>query len=292
MGAARDFLRSRGFVELRAPVIEPFTDPGLRGAKFFEVDFYGRPYKLMSALTVHKPLLATSLGKVFSICPCLRAEEEDSAGTGRHLAEFYQIEVELPSEGYEKAMREAELLVQHVIAWVVEGCKDDLALLGRELDVPSVPFRRLTHREAVDMAVGMGLDAGYGKELAWDVEKAISERLGSLFFITHYPLGSRGFYDKDGDTHLLDFDLMYPGGFGEASSGGEREFEYHKVKKKLDVLGISEEYRDYLELLKRGRIKPSSGFGIGLERLTRYICGLDHIAEAAPFAKLPGGGPW
>ena len=102
------------------------------------------------------------------------------------------------------------------------------------------------------IARGMGLQAHESEELAWEAEKGISGQFSEPFFVMHYPLGSRGFYDKDGETHLLDFDMMYPEGFGEASSGGEREHEYHKVKEKLDRLGLSEGYRDYLELLKSG----------------------------------------
>jgi len=287
MYASRRFFEQEGFLEVRPPVIEPFTDPGLRGAGFFEVDFYGRPYRLMSALTVHKPLLATHLGKIFSFCPCLRVEDEKSAQTGRHLAEFYQIEVEVPETDHFGAMKVAEGLVSYVLAEVKKKCSVELKLLDRDFAVPKTPFKRLSHRDAVEMAKRLGFETHYDKELPWEAERALSEQFGEPFFITDYPLGSRGFYDRDGEGCLMDFDLMYPEGYGEAASGSAREYKYDKVREKVGRLGLGG-YERYLELIKEG-VKPTAGFGVGLERLTRYVCGLEHIRDATPFAKVPGG---
>ena len=287
MYAVREFLKKDGFLEIRAPIFEPFTDPGIRGAKFFKIDFYGKQYSLMSALTIHKPLLATHLGKIFSFCPCARKEPEISKHSGRHLAEFYQVEVEIPESDYEDAMKLAERLISFVISEIKEKCREELKILKRDIKIPSIPFRKLTHKEAVDLAKQLGFEAFYDKELPWESERAISMQFDEPFFIKSYPKGSRGFYDKDGKEFLLDFDLMYPEGFGEAISGSEREFDYKKVLEKLKKTGDDKRFKLYLELMKRG-VKPTAGFGVGLERLTRYICGLDHIRDAAPFSKVPG----
>lgn len=287
MYLVRKFLKEKGFLEIRAPLFEPFTDPGIRGAKFFDIDFYGRTYSLMSALTIHKPLLATHLGKIFSFCPCARKEPEISRHTKRHLAEFYQIEVEMPEKSYEEAMKVAEELLVFVIAGIKDSCEDELRILRRDIKVPKLPFRRLTHSEAVEMSKKMGFKTFHDKELPWEAERAISMEFSEPFFVMHYPKDSRGFYDKEGKEFLLSFDMMYPEGFGEASSGSEREFEYEKVLDKLKRTGDDKRFELYLQIMKRG-VKPTSGFGIGLERLTRFICGLEDIKEAAPFSKLPG----
>ena len=120
--------------------------------------------------------------------------------------------------------------------------------------------------------------------MPWEAEKTISDHFSEPFFIIKYPKGSRGFYDKNDEGFLLDFDLILPEGFGEVSSGSEREYEYEKIKKKLDSI---EGFDLYLKVIKRG-IKPTAGFGVGLERLTRFICGLDSVWEATPFPKIPG----
>ena len=284
MHSVRRFFEKEGFLEVLPPIIEPFTDPGIRGAEFFEVDYYGTPYKVMSALTIHKPILATELGNIFSFCPCARKEPEESRFTGRHLAQFWQVEVEIDKGSYEAAMQVLERLIVFVLKEVKEKCAAELKILQRDLKIPKIPFRRLTHREVVDIAKKLDFKAYYDKEIPWEAERAISSKFSEPFFITKYPKGSRGFYDKDDGDCCLGFDLILPRGFGEVSSGSEREWEYEKIRKKLS--GLSG-FDLYLEIIRHG-IKPTSGFGVGLERLTRFVCGLEKVWDATPFPKIPG----
>lgn len=284
MHSVRRFFEREGFLEILPPIIEPFTDPGIRGAEFFEVDYYGTPYKVMSALTIHKPILATHLGKIFAFSPCARKEPEESRFTGRHLAQFWQIEVEIDKGSYEAAMQVLEKLIVFVLKEVKEKRATELKVLRRDLKIPKIPFKRLTHKEVVDISRELCFKAYYDKEIPWKAEKAISQHFLEPFFITKYPKGSRGFYDKDDGDCCLGFDLIVPEGFGEVSSGSEREWEYEKIRKKLS--GLSG-YDLYLKIVKRG-IKPTAGFGVGLERLTRFICGLEKVWDATPFPKIPG----
>jgi asparaginyl-tRNA synthetase len=131
-----------------------------------------------------------------------------------------------------------------------------------------------------------------GDSISTELEKALSAKMGEPFFITGWPkslLDERGFLYKgeDGSDVLLDFDLIMPEGFGEVSSGSERESDYEKIVESLKRVGRLEGYGDFLELAKDG-IVATSGFGIGFERLTMYVCGLEDIAEASAFPKVPG----
>jgi asparaginyl-tRNA synthetase len=179
-----------------------------------------------------------------------------------------------------------EKLIQFVCISVKEKCMEELKLLGRKLTIPTLPFKRITHKQAVELAIKLGYKAEFKKELPWLAEHAISLQFKQPFFIIKYPKGSRGFYDKTDGEELLDFDLIYDSGFGEGASGSEREYEYEKIVKKIkDTHLISCQW--YLQEIRR--LKPTAGFGIGLERLTRYICGLESIADSTPFPRLPGG---
>jgi asparaginyl-tRNA synthetase len=288
--SARKFLESGGFLEVLPPIFETFTDTGIGEAGFFEIDYYGKPYKLMSALTIHKPILVTQLGDMFSFMPCSRREPAGVRHVKRHLSQFYQIEVEMEG-GQEAAMGTLERMIKAIIGDVKASCAAELGTLGRKrLEIPEAPFRRMTYADALRMAkdIGMPVDAKAG--LSWDVEKELSRRMGEPFFITSFPadiIGDRGFlYKVDGDI-LLDFDLIMPEGHGEVSSGSEREYEYDKIVRNLGKEKINS-FRAYLEIAKSG-LKPTAGFGIGVERLTKFICGLDDIADASPFPKVPGG---
>ncbi len=200
------------------------------------------------------------------------------------MAQFWQIEVEIDIGSYEAAMHVLEKLIIFVLKEVKKKCAAELTILERDLRIPKIPFKRLTHKGAVDIAKELGFEAYYDKELPWKAEKAISSKFLEPFFITKYPKGSRGFYDKDDGDCCLGFDLIVPGGFGEVSSGSEREWKYEKIQKKLS--GLSG-FDLYLKIVKRG-IKPTAGFGLGLERLTRFICGLEKVWDATPFPKIPG----
>lgn len=291
LGSMRDFLNSEGFIEVLPPIIGPATDPGIRGAKQAVIDYYGAKYKVMSSAILYKQMLATALGKIYFASPNVRLEDVATIYTGRHLVEFVQLDLEVSEASYVDAMRIAERLLRHVIEDVLDRYGALLEKLGRSLAVPRTPFRRYTYVEAVELLRRHGVDQDPSSEMSWDNEELLSSLHEDPFFITEYPITARGFYDREDPTRpgiLLDFDLMYPEGFGEAASGAEREFEYERVLRRLSASGEDPSaYRWYLEMLRDG-IKPSAGFGIGVERLTRYVCGLPHIYEARPYPKLPG----
>ncbi len=270
----RKFFRDKDFLEIQSPIISTVTDPGLRGAETASIEYYGSKMKITSSMIFHKQLAASLFGKVFSISPNIRLESETKKKTKEHLAEFRQIEIEITFSTYRDIMKLAEEFLGELTEKI--GKKFQLRELPRE-------FKEYSYKEIVSK---YGIE--YGEEIPCDMEKTISE--DRFIWITEYPYGSRGFYDKDnGNGFLRDFDLLYPNGFGEASSGGEREYEYEKVKEKMLDLGLNlHDFKDYLDILESGKINPTAGLGIGLERLTRYICGLESVEEATLFPRLPG----
>ncbi|MEM2871444.1 MAG: asparagine synthetase A [Candidatus Caldarchaeum sp.] len=289
--AVREWLDGRGFLELLPPIIGPVTDPGIRGAKQATIDYYGREYKVMSSAILYKQMLATAFNKIYFFSPNIRLEPLESATTGRHLVEFVQIDIEEADADYRAAMTTAENLLTHTVNTVAEKAKPYLDELGRKLPRFSPPFKKIQHAEAVEILKSHGEKVNPSAEIPWPQEEKLSRIIGEPFFIVDYPRGARGFYDKEDPSRpgiLKDFDLMYPEGFGEAASGAEREYEYGKVLARLRESGENPaKYGWYLDMLKEG-IKPTSGFGIGLERLTRYLCGLQAVWEARPYPKVAG----
>ena len=291
LSAIRDFLRSNGFIEILAPIIGPVTDPGIRGAKQASVDYYGASFKVMSSMILYKQMAISSLEKIFAVSPNIRLEPAASIVTERHLAEFRQVDLEQANATYYDIMGVAERLVQCVCKRVLEECTEQMETLERKLRTPNLPFRKLTYKEALDRLVANGFEVEYGKEIPWTEEKALSAMFKEPFFITDYPITARGFYDREDPERpgiLRDFDLLYPEGFGEAISGGEREHTFKGVMKRMQLTHEDPAaYQWYLDMLKDG-IPPSAGFGIGVERLTRWVCGLRTVWEAVPFPKVPG----
>jgi asparaginyl-tRNA synthetase len=276
----REFLIAEKFCEVLAPIIGPATDPGIRGAGVVSFDFYGTPYKVMSSMILYKQMALTVFDNIFSLSPNVRLETPESMRTGRHLAEFYQLDLEAARKSYQEMMDLGDRLICHCLDIVRRNCPDELHLLGRNLPSFKSPFKRIPHEVLAEELCVPG-------EIPWEEEEVLSEKSEAPFWITEYPVGSRGFYYYECDGILNSMDLIMPEGYGEVISGGEREYEYTRVKALLERDCIAEEYAWYLDMLKAG-IPPSAGFGLGIERLTRYVCGLDHIWESSPFPKVPG----
>ncbi len=287
----RDYLDSEGFTELLPPIIGPVTDPGIRGAKQATIDFYGREYKVMSSAILYKQMMATSLGKIYFFSPNVRLEPLETAYTGRHLVEFVQVDVEEAHADYYDVMRTAERLLAHTLGYVKDNCSKQLEELGRDLKVYKPPYPRLTYAEALKILAKNGCAIEYGVEIPWEGEELLSKLMPEPFFIIDYPKGSRGFYDMEDPKRpgiLRDFDLLYPEGYGEAASGAEREYIYENVVARMRENGDDPtKYGWYLEMLRVG-VSPTSGFGIGVERLTRFICSLKTVWEARPYPKVAG----
>ncbi|GAA0448375.1 hypothetical protein Aca07nite_72780 [Actinoplanes capillaceus] len=291
----RQLLHTDGFVELLPPTIGPVTDPGSRGAKQVDIDYYGHRYKLMTSGILYKQASLLAFDKIFNIAPNVRLEPLETATTHRHLAEFHQIDVEIAGASRDDVMRVAERLISGAAAAVCEHQSADLEVLGRDpADLKAVAgggFDRMAHRDAVAELQSLGHEQSSAAELDWVGEELLSRRHQQAFFVTDYPKGSRGFYDRESRTQpgvLRNFDLILPDGYGEVISGSEREHDYRRLIMRMrETAENPAKYRWYLDVAKEG-LPASAGFGIGLERLTRYLAGHAAVWQASAFPKIPG----
>ncbi|WP_424533412.1 asparagine synthetase A [Sphaerisporangium viridialbum] len=292
VAGARELLSSEGAAELFQPLIGPVTDPGARGAKQVDVDYYGHQYKLMASAILYKQTSLVAFDKVFFIAPNVRLEPLETSSTHRHLAEFHQIDVEFAGASRDDAIALAERVVRQAVRKALATQEDALRLVGRDTAKLSAlveqPFEVLTHAEVLDR---LGHPHDPGTEIGWEAEELISGHAEAPFFIVDYPKGSRGFYDKEDPARpstLMSFDLIAPEYCGEICSGGERESEYAKIVTRMRETGENPaKYGWYLDVVRQG-IPGSAGFGIGLERLTRWVAGLDSVWQASAYPKLPG----
>jgi len=278
MRAAGACLREQGFVEILPVLLSRITDPLHHETYGGEVDYYGVPYQLTKSMILHKQIALKTLPRVFCFSPNVRMEPAQRAGLGRYLAEFVQLDLEIRDATREDAMAIGERLLVSVLENVRERCARELAVLERDLPVPRMPFDRVPYAAAA---------ARFGEPF----DDALSQSLADPAWVIDFPRRVREFYDREDPTRpeiLLDMDLVYPNGFGEALSGGEREYEIRRIVDRLDRDALSRDaYEIYLHHAEQG-LPRSAGFGIGVERLTRFLCGLERVDEARLFAKVPG----
>jgi asparaginyl-tRNA synthetase len=258
--------------------MSPVTDPLRHATGKAEVEYYGRSYQLTRSMILHKQMALLAHDRVFAFSPNIRLEPVELADTGRHVAEFTQLDLEVKGATREEVMELGEGLLIAILGEVKRHCAQDLQFFQRDLLVPTQPFERITYREAYDRYAG-------------NLETIISALHQEPVWIVDMALSAREFYDREDLERpgtLVDMDLLYPEGFGEALSGGEREHTYDRILARIQRAGLRvEDFQPYLQFAQRG-IPPSAGFGIGIERLTRFICGRKRIEDVVHFPKIPG----
>jgi len=253
-----------------------WPDPAASIEKRLEVEIYGETVRTMQSMIIHK-LVLVSLGpeRFFILSPNIRIESRERAKTGWHLYEFTQLEVEMAHSKIEDVFKVFEDLIQTSIIAVKDRTQKLGILAERDLRVPQTPFR--VHRRGE-------LEEQYGT--SWD--RSVSEKIVDPIWVTDLP---REFYDYEDEATgaWRNFDLLLPEGYGEVVSGAEREHDYAKIVRKLDRDGVrKEDYQFLLRLAKDGKLKPSAGAGLGIERFVAYVCGAEHVAEVQPFPRIPG----
>jgi len=254
-----------------------WPDPNASIETRIEVDIYGKPVRTTASMIVHK-LVAQSLvyPKLFILSPNIRIEKAERATTGRHLYEFTQLDFEIQGATSKDVFTLVEGAIKTLITTLKKEVKPELTALGRydSLKVPKAPFK------VYDSA---DLEKEYGA--GWEAK--ISAEIKDPVWITNLP---REFYDfEDFKTGRWDnYDLFLPQ-FGETLSGAKREWDYAKILEKMERDDVRKEnYAVLLKLAKAGKIKPSAGAGIGVERVVAWITGVKHVAEAQPFPRVPG----
>jgi len=276
--AAGAHLRNEGFVEILPVLLSPITDPLHHETYGGAVNYYGTPFHLTKSMIFHKQIALRTLPKIFCFSPNVRMEPPDRAAHGRYLAEFVQLDLEVRHADRDAIIALGERLFTFVLAHVSDRCAGELQTLGRTLIIPRAPFPRISYADAAD-------------RLGEPFDDPLSSGLTAPTWVIDFPRHIREFYDREDPKRpgvLLDMDLIYPEGFGEALSGGEREFEPARIRDRLRRDAIPEErYASYLPFVDTG-IPRSAGFGIGIERWTRYVAGLDRIEDARLFPKVPG----
>ncbi len=282
---ARNWFGANGFTEVHGPIIIPaFGD----WPNSFEVKFFGEKAYLAKGLQPYANAFVAGLGKIYTIAPAFRAEK---LRTGRHLSEYWRIEVAQRSE-LDDIIQAQEELVFHICQSLREVASS-LSSFNRVLgDITEIttPFPRLTYDEVIDTLQSGGFEVTWGQKLDWNMEKWLSLEFNQPFFITKFPFDTEtSFYKSDPERSELSMsvDLLAPEGYGEISSGLELLTEKNAVGEKMAEQNIHPgDERWYMSFLDQS--VPHAAFAMGVERLIQWFCKLENIEEAIAFPRLFG----
>jgi asparaginyl-tRNA synthetase len=291
--AARDYFDGLGFTLTDPPILTPAACEGT--TTLFPVDYFGEEAFLTQSGQLYIEATAMALGKVYSFGPTFRAEKSK---TRRHLTEFWMVEPEVAYAGLDDIMQLAEGLLAHVVGRCLEQRHSDLAVIGRDLEPLKKiqpPFPRVTYDEAVAMlqkAHGEGrLEHRFewGGDLGSPDETYLASQFDRPVIIHRYPAAVKAFYmepDPQRPDLALCMDVLAPEGYGEVIGGSQRMASYELLLQRIREHGLPEEsFKWYLDLRKYGGV-PHAGFGMGIERVVAWVCGLEHVRETIPFPRM------
>lgn len=284
----QDFLDQRGFTLVDPPILTPSSCEGttnLFHTKYFDEDAF-----LTQSGQLYMEAAAMALRNVYSFGPTFRAEKSK---TRRHLIEFWMIEPEMAFVEHEESLQLQEQMLSYVVQQVLKNREQELKTLNRDiskLENVKVPFPRITYDEAVELLKREGFaDFKWGEDFGSPHETKIAQSFDRPVFITHYPTEIKAFYMKPDPKRpevVLCADLIAPEGYGEIIGGSQRIDDLVLMEERYATHQLPlEAYQWYLDLRKYGSV-PHSGFGLGLERVVAWICGLDHVRETIPFPRM------
>ena len=287
--ACRDHLDAQGFTAVDAPIFNGAAAEGT--ATLFPVEYFGDKVYLSQTGQLYMEAAAQALGKVYCFGPTFRAEKSK---TRRHLTEFWMLEPEAAFWRLEDVMGLMQGLIGHVLERVLERRREDLKVLERDiarLESALPPFPSLSYDEALRRLEGTPASIPWGEDFGAPQEDALSTQFGKPILVHRFPTRIKAFYmqrDPARPEVVLGCDLIAPEGYGEIIGGGERCPDIAWLEHKIAEEKLPREaYEWYLDLRRYGAC-PSAGFGMGLERVVAWVCGLDHVREAAPFARTMG----
>ena len=285
--ACRDFMEERDFVLVDAPIFTPAACEGT--STLFETAYFDDTAYLTQSGQLYMEAAAMALGKVYCFGPTFRAEKSK---TRRHLTEFWMIEPEMAYCDLAAAMALAEDMVLYVIDRVLDRRGEELKLLDRDtakLEQVSRPFPRITYDAAIERLAALGSNIAWGSDLGGDDETLLASEFESPVFVHRYPSAVKAFYMKEDAQDLrlaLCMDLLAPEGYGEIIGGGQREDDLAVLQHKIATHQLPQEaFSWYLDLRRYGSVEHA-GFGMGIERVVAWLCGLQHVRETIPFPRM------
>ena len=298
MRAVREYLDSHGFYNLDTPILTPAAAEGT--TTLFETPYFDEGYAYLAQTgQLYNEADIFAFGKVYCFGPTFRAEKSK---TRRHLTEFWMLEPEMAFCDLDCLMDVEQGMIQYIVQAVLRDCAAELKSLGRDtsrLENIAAPFPRMSYDEAAKLLIELYeketdperkelLKFEWGMDFGAPHETELTNRFDKPLFVYGYPTAVKAFYMEPwpGRPEVCkSVDLLAPEGYGEICGGSERISDHDLLLRRIHEQNLPEEaFKWYLELRKYGSV-PHSGFGMGVERVVAWLCGIEHIREAIPFPR-------
>ncbi len=283
----RNFFDERGFTLIDTPIFTPNACEGT--TTLFQTQYFDQVAYLAQSGQLYGEAAAAAFGKIYCFGPTFRAEKSK---TRRHLMEFWMVEPEMAFAELPDAMQLAEELVSTVIQRVLEARRTELEILERNISTLEAmvrPFPRITYEEAIARLQKRGVAIQFGDDFGAEEETQLAQEFDRPVIVHRYPAAAKAFYmakDPERPDLALCMDMLAPEGYGEIIGGGQRIHDLDVLLSQIQAHHLPEEaFKWYVDLRRYGTV-PHAGFGMGIERVVAWICGLDHVRETIPFPRM------
>lgn len=275
--ATTEFMYKKGLTQVMPLMLSPITDPLNHSVVDASIDYANQKWSLTKSMIFHKQLtlINPALESIFIISPNVRLELADRSETGRHLFEFTQVDFEFKG----KSAEYVRAFMEELIGFVFDFLNKEIPAIITKFRGALLPvYEKLPVYRTEELALS------YGE----DYEHIKSKESTTPFWLLNH---KREFYDKEDQLKrgtYINYDIIWPEGYGEGLSGAEREFEYEQILKRMEETGTDQNvFQHYLEVAKAGKIPSTAGAGFGVERMTRFVCKLKDIDSATIFSRKP-----
>ena len=285
--ACRNYYDSHGYVLIDSPILTPAACEGT--STLFETDYFGEQAYLTQSGQLYLEPACMSFGKVYCFGPTFRAEKSK---TRRHLTEFWMIEPEVAWMEFDELLELCEDFVSEVLLQVLENCMPDLEVLERDINkleaATQRPYPRISYDEAVDKIKAAGMEFEWGEDFGAPHETILTQDEDRPILVHRFPAKIKAFYmepDPERADVILGVDVLAPEGYGEIIGGSQRIGDPDLLLKKIKEHDLPlDAFQWYLDIRTYGGV-PHSGFGMGIERVVTWVCGLHHLRETIPYPR-------
>ena len=282
----RNFFDNNDFTLVDTPIFTPNAAEGT--STLFETNYFETKAYLCQTGQLYGEASAMAFGRHYNFGPCFRAEKSK---TRRHLTEFWMVEPEIAYCEIKENMDWAEKLLIYIIDNVLKNKSEELDILERDIEKLKCclsPFPRISYTECIKILNDSGNKIKWGDDFGSPEETYIAQKFDKPVIVYGFPSEIKAFYmkrDPENDKVVLGMDILAPEGYGEIVGGSEREIDLELLLERIKEEKLDKsDYEWFLDLRRFGSV-PHSGFGMGLERVVAWICGLSHIRESIPFAR-------
>ena len=282
----RDFFDSNDFTLVDSPILTPNAAEGT--STLFGTEYFDKMAYLAQTGQLYGEASAMAFGRHYNFGPCFRAEKSK---TRRHLTEFWMVEPEIAFCGIDENMQWAEDLLVYIVKNVLKNMINELNILERDIEMLRMvngSFPRISYTDCIATLQNNGFNIKWGEDFGAKEDTFISEQYDVPVVVYGWPKDIKAFYmkrDPNNNDLVLSMDVLAPEGYGEIIGGSERETNIDLLVDRIKHEDLNQkDYEWYLDLRRYGSV-PHSGFGVGLERVVAWVCGISHIRETIPFAR-------